>query len=78
MAVAGVPLVVSEGVVQVNVMVPYTMGEVVSNAVLSPALLLGLAIPLATCTLPIEVVTSEVDVELDEEEMSPVLLGELD
>lgn len=68
----------SEGVVQVNVMVPYTMGEVVSNAVLSAALLLGLAIPLATCTLPIEVVASEVDVELDEEEMSPVLLGELD
>lgn len=63
MAVAGVPLVVSEGVVQVSVMLPYTVGDAATDEVVSTSLLVGVAVLLATWTLPMEVVDSGVDVE---------------
>jgi len=48
------PLVVSEGVVQVNVILPYTVGDAVSEEVLSASLLLGLTVLLATRTFSID------------------------
>ena len=55
-AVAGVPLVVSDDVLQVKVIVPYTVGDMVSDDVLDELSLPESSLLVATWIMPTELV----------------------